>query len=148
MNDGLKVLGNLTVTLIDKNGNIKEEHNFKNLVVNTGLLYLTHSLSNTSNGATFNYIALGTGTSSPSAANTTLQVEIARQSVGAGAFDYNYWNVQTTFAAGTGTGTITEAGIFNATSGGTMLSRTTFTPIVKHASDSLTVSWTINFASA
>ena len=48
-----------------------------------------------------------------------------------------------TFAAGTGTGAITEAGIFNASSGGTMLCRTVFSVVNKGASDAMTITWTV-----
>lgn len=44
-----------------------------------------------------------------------------------------------TFAAGTGTGALTEAGIFNASSAGTMLNRVVFATVNKGASDTLIV---------
>ena len=47
------------------------------------------------------------------------------------------------FAAGSGTGAITEAGVFNASSGGTMLCRTVFSVVNKGADDSMTITWTI-----
>ena len=48
-----------------------------------------------------------------------------------------------TFPAGTGTAALTEAGILNASSGGTMLCRTVFTAINKGSADAMTVTWTI-----
>ena len=42
-----------------------------------------------------------------------------------------------------GTGAITEAGIFNASSSGTMLCRTVFSVVNKGASDSMTITWTV-----
>ena len=47
------------------------------------------------------------------------------------------------FAAGTGTGAVTEAGIFNASSAGTMLCRTVFPVVNKQSGDSMTVTWTV-----
>jgi hypothetical protein len=47
------------------------------------------------------------------------------------------------FPAGTATGAITEAGIFNAATGGTMLCRTTFPVINKGSADSLAVTWVV-----
>ena len=148
MNDSLKILGNLKITLLDKDGKVKEERLLKNLVVDSGLEYLVHALGYANNGSPFAYVALGTGTSSPSAGNTTLQTELTRGTIGSYTFGITAWTVAAGFNPGVGTGTITEAGIFNASSGGTMLSRTTFTPIVKHSTDSLLVTWTINFASS
>jgi hypothetical protein len=47
------------------------------------------------------------------------------------------------FPAGTGTGAIVEAGLFNASSGGDMLCRTTFAVVNKGANDSITITWTV-----
>ena len=48
------------------------------------------------------------------------------------------------WAAGDGTNSaIAEAGIFNASSVGTMLARATFTAINKGASDTLKITWTV-----
>jgi hypothetical protein len=48
-----------------------------------------------------------------------------------------------TFPAGTGTGAITEAGIFNASTAGTMLCRTTFPVVNKQAGDTIAVTWVV-----
>jgi hypothetical protein len=49
-----------------------------------------------------------------------------------------------TFAAGTGTGAIIEAGIFNAASTGSMLCITSFDVVNKQAADTIAITWTIN----
>lgn len=46
--------------------------------------------------------------------------------------------------AGTATFSLTEAGIFNAASAGTMLCRTVFPVINKGVNDTMTVTWTVN----
>ena len=48
-----------------------------------------------------------------------------------------------TFGAGTGTGAITEAGILNAASSGTLLCRTVFSVVNKGSADSMTITWTV-----
>jgi hypothetical protein len=48
-----------------------------------------------------------------------------------------------TFPAGTGTGAVTEAGLFNASSAGTLLCRTVFSVINKGAADTLGITWTV-----
>jgi len=48
-----------------------------------------------------------------------------------------------TWAANDGTGAITEAGIFNASSAGDMFARTKFAVVNKGAADSMTITWTI-----
>ena len=52
----------------------------------------------------------------------------------------------TTFPAGTGTGALTEAGIFNASSSGTMLCRVVFSVINKAAADSLLITWSVTIS--
>ena len=47
------------------------------------------------------------------------------------------------WAAGDGTGAITEAGIFDAASAGDMLARTVFSVVNKGADDSMTITWTV-----
>ncbi len=51
-----------------------------------------------------------------------------------------------TFSAGEGTGAVTEAGIFNASTSGTMLCRTVFSVVNKAAGDTLQVTWTVTFS--
>ena len=48
-----------------------------------------------------------------------------------------------TFSAGEGTGAITEAGLFNASSAGDMLCRTVFPVINKGVNDSCTITWSV-----
>jgi hypothetical protein len=48
-----------------------------------------------------------------------------------------------TFAAGSGTGTLVEAGILNANTSGTLMARLTYGAVTKAAGDSLTVTWTL-----
>ena len=50
------------------------------------------------------------------------------------------------FGLGVGTGAITEAGIFNAASSGTMLCRTVFSVINKGILDSMVITWTITIS--
>ena len=50
------------------------------------------------------------------------------------------------FGAGTGTGAITEAGLLNASSSGTLLCRTVFSVINKGANDTLGITWTVTIS--
>ena len=144
MNDSLNLKGTLKVTLSDNNGKVKEEHHFKNLIVDTGESFVINALI-ASSTQPFAYIAIGSGTTPPLGTQTDLQTELARTT-----FTYVTTTASLTmtaiFAPGVGTGTITEAGIFNAASAGTMLSRTTFLAINKASTDQLTVVWTITLS--
>ena len=88
-------------------------------------------------------MAIGTGSTAAAAGNTALGSESARTaltSTTVSGADIVYVD---TFAAGTGTGAITEAAILNASSGGTMLCRTVFSVVNKGANDAMTITWTV-----
>ena len=52
------------------------------------------------------------------------------------------------FEAGEGTGAVTEAGIFNASSSGDMLCRTVFPVVNKASDDTMSVTWTITLTAS
>lgn len=121
-----------------------------NLIVDAGFDFIAHSIGNrAASGATaaMGWIAIGTTNTAPAAGQTALVAELARQAasfshtVGTKVFTFS-----TTFAAGTGTGAIVEAGVFNASSTGTMLDRVTFSVINKGAGDSLAQTFTFTMS--
>ena len=87
--------------------------------------------------------AIGTGTATAVVANTTLQTELVRVALTSTTVTANAIAYVATYAAGTGTGAITEAGMFDAASAGDMLCRTKFSVINKGADDSMTITWTV-----
>jgi hypothetical protein len=89
-------------------------------------------------------MAIGTGATAPAAANTALGTEIDRNATTSITDAANVVTYLGNWAAGDGTNSaIAEAGIFNASSVGTMLARATFTAINKGASDTLAITWTV-----
>ena len=114
----------------------------KNLIVTAGKAFLANAILNSS-ASPFTNMAIGTGTTAAAVGDTTLGSELARSAFTSSSVASNVVSLSTTYAAGTGTGALTEAGIFNAGSGGTMLSRVVFSAINKGSADSLTISWTI-----
>ena len=92
------------------------------------------------------HMAIGTDNTAAAAGNTALGNEAARQALTSTTVSSNTVEYVASFAAGTGTGAITEAGVLNAASGGTMLCRTVFSVVNKGASDSMTITWTITIS--
>jgi hypothetical protein len=138
MNDTINLVGEIKVLL-----NNKVVLEKKNLIVQVGKNFLASAVINSS-ASPFNAMAIGTGTTAASTADTALQTEVARAAFTTGTVSTNVVSLSNTYVAGTGTGAITEAGIFNnATSGGTMLSHVVFSAINKGAADTLTINWTI-----
>lgn len=148
LTDSLKPTGQLKIVLRDKDGNIKSEKIEKNLVVTTGLNYIAARMTDTSEPTDMSHMAVGTGTTSAAAGQTALVTESARVALtgGEGAPSTNTIVYTATFAAGTGTGALTEAAVLNASSSGTMLCRTVFSAVNKGADDSVTITWTITIS--
>ena len=140
--DFLSATGKLSIVVNDNAGNLKQELNVTNLVVDTGLAYIASRMKDATATA-MTHMAIGSGTTDPAPADTALQTQLGRVSLTSTTVTGNSVAYIASFAAGTGTGAVTEAGIFNASSGGTMLCRTEFAVINKAAGDSMTITWTV-----
>ena len=143
--DKTKATGKLTVEIKDKQGNVKETRELENLVVDTGLAFIASRMKDATATA-MSHMAIGTGTSAAASGNTALGTEAARVALTSTTVTTNAVAYVCSFAAGTGTGAITEAGILNAASGGTLLCRTVFSVVNKGASDSMTITWTVTIS--
>jgi len=142
-NEDLQATGQVLIQLLDAAGNVKEERKVKNLVVSAGKTYIAARMQGSSIPTVMGYMAIGTGTATPAVGNTTLGVEAGRVALASFSSSSNQVTATATFPAGTGTGAITEAGIFNANSAGTMLCRTTFPVVNKAAGDSIAITWVV-----
>jgi hypothetical protein len=89
------------------------------------------------------HMAIGSGTTDPVIGDTSLETELGRVALTSSASAGAVVTYVASFGAGTGTGAVTEAGIFNASSAGTMLCRTEFAVVNKGADDSMTITWTV-----
>jgi len=150
VNDSIKAKGTLQLTLIDENGKIKQQDEH-NLVVNTGLAYIASRMKDAT-ATVMSHIGVGTSSTAAAAADTALGSALGARSaldsttiVTTSATNDSVQYVAT-FAAGASTGAITEAGIFNALSSGTMLCRTVFAVINKGALDTLVITWKVTVA--
>jgi len=146
--DGLKLRGDLGLVLRDKDGNIKEERTEKNLVVSAGLNFICDRMEGTSE-AVMSHMAVGSGSTAAAAGDTDLESILgSREALDSTTVSTNTITYVSSFEAGDGTGAITEAGIFNAASAGTMLCRTVFSVINKAADDTLQITWTITLSAS
>lgn len=151
INENLKLAGQLNIVLKDKSGAVKEHREVKNLVVNAGLAYITSRMVGTSKNV-MSHMALGEGTTAAGAGQTDLITLLgSREALDSTtiAGDNNEKVVYVaTFEAGDATGAVTEAGIFNASTGGDMLCRTVFDVVNKQADDTMSVTWTITLSAS
>ena len=144
MKDSLGLRGQLTLTLRGPTGEVKETRTVKNLVVNTGLAHITSRMTGTAQ-AVMSHMGLGEGTTAAAAGDTAIESPLgSRKALGSmtvtGANNESVTYV-TTFDPGEATGAVTEAGVFNNSTGGTMLCRTVFAVVNKGVGDTLQVTW-------
>jgi hypothetical protein len=146
-NSEAKASGKLNVVLKDLDGNIKQAFEVPNLVVTTGLAFIASRMKDATATA-MSHMAIGTGTTAAAAGNTALGAEAARVALTSTTVTANAIAYVASFGAGTGTGAITEAGIFNASSAGTLLCRTVFDVVNKGANDTLQITWTVTLSAS
>ena len=142
LNDAIKVTGELRITVTNPEGNIKQEVVIPNLVVTVGKNYIASRIKDATATA-MTHMAVGSGTTAAAVGDTTLGTELGRVTLTSTTVTTNSVAYVATFPAGTATGALTEAGILNASSAGTLLCRTVFSVINKGAADTLGITWTV-----
>tara|TARA_A100001015_G_scaffold303674_1_gene393672 strand:+ start:282 stop:740 length:459 start_codon:yes stop_codon:yes gene_type:complete len=151
INENLKLSGQLNIVLKDKTGSVKDQREIKNLVVNTGLAYIASRMTGTAK-AVMTHMAVGSGTTAAAATQTDLvsilgSREVLDSTTISGSNNEKVVYISS-FEAGDGTGAVTEAGLFNASSGGDMLCRTVFSVVNKAADDTMSITWTITLSAS
>lgn len=167
--DFIKPSGLVHLTLLNKDGEIKKQLTVPNLVVQSGLNHIALRMSAywlTPVGGNLpdpianemGFMALGASNTAVSLSNSSLlsplgsRVAVAPAPNGSkaqisvplgGPATVTYTGL---FTAGNATGTVVEAGVFNAATSGTMLCRTVFPAINKLETDSLAITWTITIS--
>jgi hypothetical protein len=145
MKQKVKVKGTVRIIHRDATGNVIEDREESNLIVDTGLAFLASRAVGVADPVMTD-MALGTGNTPEVPGDTTLETENARVALAGAIAALNVVTYTASFPPGTGTGAITEAGIFNNNPGGTMLNRITFAVINKAVGDTIDVTWTVTFA--
>lgn len=149
MNDTVKLRGAIQLILTAPDGTVIERKE-ENTVVTAGRSWALRQLAsghiNTSQA--ISHLAIGTSTTAPSTADTALASENSRKTC---SFDTSgltsstpWWRAEVVFNTNEANTTLGEVGLFNSSSGGTMLARATFGTINKTTSNTLNVSYTIS----
>ena len=141
----LKATGELLIEVRNEQGQLVEKRHVPNMVVTVGKNWIVdRMLSNGS--AVMSHMAVGSGNTAPALGQTALTNQLARIPFNSINQVGNTVTFVAVYNAGVGTGSLTEAGIFNAATNGTMLARTTFGTLTKAPGDVVTVSWTITIS--
>lgn len=126
----------------------------KNLVTNAGLAGIASRDNGNGGEAAFTYIAVGTGTTAAAAGDTTLETEKTTDGLGRQAATASRVTTTTTndtarlvysFSV-TGTVAVTESGVLNASSSGTLKCRQVFSAVNVVNGDSLQITWDTVYA--
>jgi hypothetical protein len=145
---GLNARVNVRVRHLAPDGTLLSEEFVHNLVTDVGCAHIADQLASTHDEAEMGWMAIGTGTTSPAAGDTALETELSRVALtsrtqGSGADDHKVTYV----ASFTGvTGAVTEAGILNAASAGTLLARVTFGAKNMVPAETLAFDWELTIA--
>ncbi|MBU0665342.1 MAG: hypothetical protein KJ990_12475 [Proteobacteria bacterium] len=149
LRDGVRPFGRVHFLITRADGTIKCDCWHPNLVVTTGKNHIADQLSDKGEAA-MSHMAVGTGTTAAVATDTALETEIDRNALasktqGSGT-DANKVTYVCTWAAGDGTGAITESGLFNSASAGQMLCRSVFAVKNKEAGEAMTMTWILTIS--
>lgn len=143
--ENLKASGSLRVVVTGADGKVKEEHEFKNLVVTVGKNFVASRMVGTASNV-MSHMAIGSNNTPAAAGDTALGTELGRVALASASATTNVVTYTATFPAGTGTGAVVEAGIFNASPAGTMLCRTVFAVVNKGIDDAMSITWTVTIS--
>lgn len=147
----LKMKGHVKVQMFGSDGKLKQEHENHNLIVTVGKNYLTTWLAAATQSTEFmSYVGLGTSSTPAASGDTALGTELSgggySRVQGTLTSSTNTWTNTSTFAPGNGTGAITEAGLFSASTSGTMFAHQVFSTYNKAAGDTLQITWSVSFS--
>jgi hypothetical protein len=151
--DTFKLIGTYDFEIRDINGKIRDSWTVKNLVTTVGFAQLA-LLAGDASAVPFTYIAVGTSSTAVAVGDTTLTAEITDTGLAraagtvsrvttTGAND-TYQIVKTWTA--TGSKTIEEVGVLNASSAGTLLSHALTTSKAVVNGETLTATYKLKFA--
>ena len=153
INDNAKLKGVYSFEIKDINGKVRDTWEVENLVTTVGFAQLA-LLAGDASATPFTYIEVGTSSTAPTIADTTLNAEITDTGLArvAGTVSRvtttgtnDTYQITTTWTA-TGSKTIEEVGVFNASSGGTMLSHALTTSKAVSNGETLTGTYRLKFA--
>lgn len=146
--DGIALTGRVQAVLHGPNGEIKHTADVPNLITTAGRNAIIERLDATPGTAQPSHMAIGTGTTAANATDTALETELDRNALTSNTSSANVLTMVGDWAAGDGTGAITEAGVLNAATTGTLYSRAVFSVINKAAGDTLQITWTYTLSVA
>jgi hypothetical protein len=149
LKSNIKMTGSLIIKKYDQDNKLVEQHEVDNLVVTTGKQYVASRMASDSTDI-MSHMAIGSNSTTASVGNTQLISQLGITDLDSTIVTGTVITYTATFGPGVGTGSIVEAGIFNADETdepyepGIMLCRTTFPVIVKEAGTTISITWNVS----
>lgn len=151
VNNIIALRGMYRMIIGDPDGNPIEEINEQNVVVTAGRAWVLKQIQSSDHNTAqaLSHAAVGTSTTAPATSDTGLGSEssrIAVNSFNTAGLTANppYWQATASWATNQANTTLGEVGLFNSSSGGTMLSRATFATVNKTTSNTFAITYTIS----
>jgi len=146
-NDLVKATGSVSIIKKNAETGVEEYFYYPNLVTTVGKTWIAAGLTNTPPNVA-SYMAIGSSSTAAAVGDTILGAESARSALGTlgGVAALNVVTYTASYGAGVGTGNVYEAGLFNASSAGTLICHTVFGLVTKGANDSLSITWTLTLS--
>lgn len=151
----IEVSGALSIVVTNPEGIVTQELYVPNRVVTTGKNFIASRIVGTASDI-MSHMGIGTNPTAEIDGDTTLGSELStgtytnysRAALLTKSATNNVVTYSANFPANNpsapaGGAILREAGVFNASTGGTMLCRTTFPTVTKLPADALTITWTI-----
>lgn len=141
---GLK--GRFHISVLGEDGKEKFHTIFPNTIMNAGIAEVSGLILTDIGGNAFDYLAIGTSNTAPNATQTALIAE-AYRSAGTGSQETTAVTDDTarltTSIAITSSISVQEAGVFNSSSTGDMLARSTFSSVSVNSGDTVNLGYDV-----
>ena len=144
--DVINVRGDVHIEIYDtESGKLKQEFDFPNLVVSAGKVFIASRIANTSLAIT--HMGIGTGIITPVTGDVALSVQLLTRATATTSYTTgdNFVSISASFPGSTyANASITEAGLFTASTGNKLVCRTTFGSFPILSTDTIAINWKIS----
>lgn len=139
----MKLRGRWYQTLYGPDGNVKDQKEGDNVITDDGTSFVAAFLNSAAASPstfTMNFVGIGTNATPENSSDTALGTEVDRALGTMSNVTGSIYRITASFLSGTtSAGNIVEYGVFDSTTGGTMLSREVEGIIAKGTNDDLVV---------
>lgn len=137
----VRIHGRARIEVFSPDGDLKDFRDSDNLILTVGKNMIADRLLASPTLGVPTHMGVGTSGTAAAAGDTTITGE-TRVALTSKTRSTNVVTYVGDWAAGQATATLQEAGLWDASSGGNLVGRVTYTSIVKGAADTLKVTWT------